>query len=264
VPETNIYLYSTSQVAFRCRHTMPKASAAAAAAAVTVAVAVVMIAAAVINTAGRRDDNLLQTSGQQRLSQLEEQSQDGGFELDYGKESGIMEAMDGARDDQMNIMMMKAPGALGGNVNKEKLARLQKKMAKFEKEEADFLKVVQKPAQVTLSVTQGTPGKKGPRGFRGQSGAQGKPGVSGDMGKQGTWFTACEGKRRRTCHSSVQGLEWTVLVVCARMYQLMPHQDSRLYRHDAAVCKSSSDRLKMLCRASGSQGQGWRRRGSRL
>lgn len=168
--------------------------AAAAVSMVVVAVAVAMTVAVVADTVRQRADRvgLLQGARQQRLTKLvvdlsegEDQSLDGGFELDYGKESGIEEAMTGARDDQDNIMMMKAPGELGGDVNREKLERLEKKMARFEAKEAAFLKVAQKPAQVTLSVTAGPPGKQGKRGFRGQSGLPGATGVSGVRGKTG-------------------------------------------------------------------------------
>jgi hypothetical protein len=58
-------------------------------------------------------------------------------------------------------------------------------MKKFEEEEADFLKVAQHPAEVTISVTNGLPGKQGKRGFRGQAGGQGPPGPPGHRGKTG-------------------------------------------------------------------------------
>ena len=167
----------------------------AAVATATAVVAVAMTLAAIADTAGRRGGalGLLET----KLGvEDEEQSPDAGFELDFGKESGVAEAMTGARDDQMNIMMMKAPGPLGGNVNMEKLARLQEKMAKFEKEEADFLMVAQHPAQVTLSVTAGPPGLQGPRGFRGQAGNQGPPGPPGDKGKTGVCRASCSHVRQ--------------------------------------------------------------------
>jgi len=66
--------------------------------AVTIAVAVVMTVAGITDA----------TTGRRRV-QLEEHSQDAGFELEYGKDSGVEEAMTGARDDQMNIEMMKSP-----------------------------------------------------------------------------------------------------------------------------------------------------------
>jgi len=65
--------------------------------AVTIAVAVVMTVAVITDATGRR------------RVQLEEHSQDAGFELEYGRDSGVEEAMTGARDDQMNIKMMKSP-----------------------------------------------------------------------------------------------------------------------------------------------------------
>ena len=173
---------------------MARRAAAAIVSMVVVAVAVAMTVAVMVDIAGHRVDRvgLLQGSRQQLtklvvdLSEGEDQSMDAGFELDYGKESGVQEAMTGARDDQMNIMMMRGPGELGGDVNREKLERLEKKMAKFEAKEAAFLKVAQKPAQVTLSVTAGPPGLPGKRGFRGQAGLQGAPGVPGIRGKTGT------------------------------------------------------------------------------
>lgn len=184
---------------------MPRLAAVAAGA--TAVVAVVMTLAAIADTAGRV--GLLQETKLGVTEEgHEEQSPDAGFELDFGKESGVKEAMDGARDDQMNIMMMKAPGELGGNANMEKLARLQEKMAKFEKEEAAFLKVAQHPAQVTLSVTAGPPGLQGPRGFRGQAGRQGPPGPPGDMGKTGMrgLSFACEaGARTGGCAQAQAG-----------------------------------------------------------
>jgi hypothetical protein len=167
----------------------------AVAAATTATVAMVMTLAMIADAAGRGGGvpSLLQT----KLAEDEEQSQDAGFELDYGKESGVEEAMNGARDDQMNIMMMKAPGELGGDVNMEKLARLQTKMKKFEEEEADFLKVAQHPAEVTISVTNGLPGLQGKRGFRGQAGGQGPPGPPGRIGKTGVSGPCA--RQRREC-----------------------------------------------------------------
>jgi hypothetical protein len=168
----------------------------------TTAVAMAISFAAITETAGGERgidrSGLLQigVERQQRLMQLdgitgnegqdEEQPLDGGFEMDYGKESGVSEAMAGAKDDLMNIQMMKGQDELpAGDPNKEKLERLERRMARFEKKEADFLKVVDHPAQVTLSVTKGLPGKQGKRGARGQAGGQGAPGAPGIRGITG-------------------------------------------------------------------------------
>ena len=170
------------------------------AASLLMAVAAIAMTLAVISDTYDRGgvDELLVRSSGQRLMVLslsgavepdEDQSLDGGFETDYGKESGVDEAIDGAKDDQMNIKMMQGPSDdLGPDENMEKLKRLMEKMGKFEEKEAKFLKVVQHPAQVTLSVVNGPPGKQGPRGFRGQAGGQGPPGPPGAQGLTGGTF----------------------------------------------------------------------------
>ena len=180
------------------------------AASLLMAVAAIAMTLAVISDAYDRGgvDELLVRSSGQRLMVLslsgavepdEDQSLDGGFETDYGKESGVDEAMDGAKDDQMNIKMMQGTSDdLGPDENMEKLKRLMEKMGKFEETEADLLKVVQHPAQVTLSVVNGPPGKQGPRGFRGQAGGQGPPGPPGGQGLTGGTFLS---PRCRICYT---------------------------------------------------------------
>ena len=126
-----------------------------------------------------------QRARRQRLTKLADPALDAGFELDYGKVSGVSEALAGARDDQLSIQMMRGTTSEGPDPNLAKLDRLQARMARFEAAEAKFLKAADRPAQVTLSVTGGPPGLQGPRGHRGQAGAQGAPGPPGEQGRGG-------------------------------------------------------------------------------
>lgn len=109
----------------------------------------------------------------------------GANDVDFGTESGVKEAMDGAKDDQMNIMMMKGRVADNKNAQMEKLKKLMGQIQVFQKKEDDFYKAIEAPAHVDIQVTQGTPGKIGPRGHRGQEGAQGDEGAKGATGKVG-------------------------------------------------------------------------------
>ena len=102
-----------------------------------------------------------QRARRQRLTKLADPALDAGFELDYGKESGVSEALAGARDDQLSIQMMRGTTSEGPDPNLAKLDRLQARMARFEAAEAKFLKAADRPAQVTLSVTGGPPGLQG-------------------------------------------------------------------------------------------------------
>jgi len=136
---------------------------------------------------------------QQRLQALSfelspdpaDDSGDAGFELDYGKESGVSEAMDGAKDDISDIRGMAGTRDFDDDPVKQRLKKIMASALKFEKEEEQEYKELDAPAKVSIHVEQGSPGKEGPRGFRGTTGPQGALGPKGPTGPQG--FVGPEG-----------------------------------------------------------------------
>jgi hypothetical protein len=121
-------------------------------------------------------------------------SGDAGFELDYGRESGVGEAMDSAKDDISDIRGMAGKRDFDDNPVRQKLKKIMRAAKKFEAVEEAYYKELAAPAKVSIRVEQGSPGLRGPRGFRGPEGAQGAlglrgptgpPGFEGDKGEEG-------------------------------------------------------------------------------
>ena len=112
-------------------------------------------------------------------------SDDAGFELDYGKESGVSEAMDSAKDDISDIRGMAGKRDFDDDPVRQKLKKIMRATKKFEEEEAAYYKKIGAPAKVSIRVEQGSPGLQGPRGFRGPTGPQGALGNKGPTGPQG-------------------------------------------------------------------------------
>jgi hypothetical protein len=114
-----------------------------------------------------------------------EDSNDAGFELDYGKESGVEEAMDSAKGEISDIRGMAGKRDFDDDPVKEKLKAILRKAEKFMAKEKAYYKALDAPAKVSIRVEQGSPGKEGPRGFRGPSGPMGALGPPGPTGPQG-------------------------------------------------------------------------------
>ena len=112
-------------------------------------------------------------------------SDDAGFELDYGKESGVSEAMNSAKDDISDIRGMAGKRDFDDDPVRQKLKKIMRAAKKFEEEEAAYYKKIGAPAKVSISVQQGSPGLQGPRGFRGPTGPQGALGNKGPTGPRG-------------------------------------------------------------------------------
>ena len=144
-----------------------------------------------IDEAGQGEAVLYQQ--QQRLQSLSwelsadpaDDSNDAGFELDYGKESGVSEAMDSAKDDISDIRGMAGTRDFDDDPVKQRLKKIMRSALKFEAEEEAEYKALDAPAKVNIRVEQGSPGLQGPRGFRGATGPQGALGVKGPTGPRG-------------------------------------------------------------------------------
>lgn len=155
---------------------------------------VVLCAAALVvmvDEAGQGESVLFQQ--QQRLQKLSwelsadpaEDSNDAGFELDYGKESGVSAAMDGAKDDISDIRGMAGTRDFDDDPIKQKLKKTMRAAKQFMQEEEAYYKALDAPAKVSIRVEQGSPGEQGRRGFRGPEGIMGARGNKGPTGKQG-------------------------------------------------------------------------------
>ena len=120
-----------------------------------------------------------------------EDSGDAGFELDYGKESGVSAAMDSAKDDIADIRGMAGKADFDDDPVRQRLKKILREATQFEQEEKAYYKKIDAPAQVSIHVEQGSPGLQGPRGFRGPTGPQGALGDRGVQGPRG--FVGPEG-----------------------------------------------------------------------
>jgi hypothetical protein len=130
-------------------------------------------------------------------------SDDAGFELDYGKESGVAEAMDSAKDDISDIRGMAGKRDFDDDPVRQKLKKIMRETKAFEEEEAAYYKKIGAPAKVSIHVEQGSPGLEGPRGFRGPTGPQGALGNRGPTGPKG--FVGPKGEEGQQGPQGAQG-----------------------------------------------------------
>ena len=167
----------------------PRALGAAFATVVLMAAALVVM----VDEAGQGAHVLLQPKPAARTQGLSwelsadpaDDSDDAGMELDYGKESGVGEAMDSAKGDISDIRGMAGKRDFDDDPVRQKLKKIMRAAKKFEAQEAAYYKELDAPAKVNIRVEQGSPGKQGKRGFRGSTGPMGALGEKGPTGVRG-------------------------------------------------------------------------------